>query len=135
MTHRDPSPLGWSAAFLVTLLMGACAPSTVRNPFDAPARGAHPVRAEIDNGLTQDVGIYAVRGASKFRVGSVGSLSRRTVTIPASLVGAGQELRLRAEPLGSRTPYTTQALLVSAGSRIEWAIIPGLQASQAFVRH
>lgn len=135
MTRRDPSPLGWHAVFLVTLFSGACAPSTARSPFDAPSPGALPVRAQIDNGLTQDVGIYAVQGSSRFRVGSVTSLSRTVVTIPASLVGASQELRLIAEPLGSRTPYTTQALLVSAGSRIEWTIVPGLQASQAWVRH
>ena len=134
-TRDARTTIGRIAALLVTLLATACTPSVARNPFDAPAPGTVPVRAEIDNGLTQDVGVYAVQGSSKFRVGTVTSLSRTTLTIPASLIGASQELRLRAEPLGSRTPYTTQALLISAGSRIEWTIVPGLQASQAFVRY
>ena len=39
-----------------------------------------------------------------------------------------------ADPVGSRTAYWSQALVVPLGSRIVWPIVPGLELSQATVR-
>lgn len=116
-----------------TIALAACS-TTARNPFDGPAPGEMPVRADVDNGLTLDVAVYAVRGGSRFRIGNISSLAKGTLTIPRTVVGAGQDVRLQAEPIGSRDRYVTQTLHLSAGARVAWSIVPGMRSSQAWVR-
>ena len=117
----------------LSLALGACA-SQAKNPFDTPSGIASSVYVNVDNGLFYDVGVYALRGGSRFRIGTVTSHSQKRLKVAPSIVGTGRDFRLQADLIGSRERYLTQPLIISGGEQINWSIVNGLYASQASIR-
>lgn len=87
---------------------------------------------EVTNNNWSDVKVYALRGASKFRLGSVNSFSTQRLRVPAVAV-ATNELRLRVEIIGSRAAYTTEPFLIGSGATISWVINAHLPLSRVAI--
>src|SRR4051812_17346683 len=64
----------------------------------------------VQNHNWMDVVIYAVRGGTRSRLGQVTSMSEVTFTVKASFLGAGNDLRLLVDPIGSNDSFITDVL-------------------------
>ncbi len=55
----------------------------------------------MENHGWSDVVIYLVRGTAVERLGTVGSLNTKTFVFPYRKLGVGNDVRLRADPIGA----------------------------------
>ena len=124
MRHR------WMTVLLAASLMdiAACAgrpPSTGASPLEATV-----VTVRNDNWL--DAVVYAVRGASRVRLGTVAGLSSATLKAPSSYAPDGT-FQLLVDPIGSNTVFMTDGFAVSPGQRVELSIAPSIRMSSVAV--
>jgi hypothetical protein len=82
---------------------------------DGPS--APMLTVQNDNWL--DVVVYVVRGASRFRVGTVRSTSTETFRLKSEGLGGSSPLRIMADPIGSKSGYVTDQIVLTAGQRLE----------------
>lgn len=100
-----------------------------------PSTGASPLQPTLvtvrnDNWL--DAVVYAVRGASRVRLGTVSGLSTTTLKAPTSYAPDGT-FQLLVDPIGSTTVFMTDGFVVSPGQRVELSIAPSLRMSSVAV--
>jgi len=102
-----------------------------------PNRGVAP-RTESTVTVTNynwfDVKVYAVRGRSKFRLGTVTSFTTAKLRLPAAVTSEASDFRLRVELIGSAQSYTTETLLFNRGDQVEWVINSQLSMSYYSIR-
>ena len=84
----------------------------------------------IDNGLTQDVKVYSLRGNVPYRIGYVGALQmKQTVKLrKTDLDGAGC-IRIMLKPLASSDIWVSDRVCMKAGQRLDLQVSPLLSAS------
>jgi hypothetical protein len=124
-------------AVAVVTLAGACAPATNSLASDdigdlAP-RGRAATTLEVENNNWATMNVYALRGSSRVRLGTVTSMSRAVFRIPASLLNAAGDVRLMADPIGSSNTHVTPSIQVNPGERIEFTIQNHLATSSVSV--
>lgn len=112
-------------AFALTLglaaLLASCAPALGGgNASDDPRSDQTAV--QIENNNWHDIRIYAVLDGVRTRLGTVGSMTKRTLQIPRTLLSGLGELRLLAAPIGPNSRYLSEPVQVSPGQRIEWRL-------------
>src|SRR5262245_24826278 len=92
---------------------GACAahPGT---GAPAPER----VAVTVKNSNWMDMDVFAVRGTTRARVGSVTGLTTATFRVPANFAPDGI-LQFMVDPVGSDGTYVTDKIVVSPGQRVE----------------
>jgi hypothetical protein len=120
----------WIAVLLAGSLIdiAACAgrrPSTGTPPLE-------PTLVTVRNDNWLDAVVYAVRGASRVRLGTVSGLSTVTLKAPTSYAPDGT-FQLLVDPIGSSTVYMTDGFVVSPGQRVELSIAPSLRMSSVAV--
>jgi hypothetical protein len=98
----------------------ACAPRAANNGAVAPREGATLM---VDNQSSDQMTIYAVRGAERVRLGQVVGLARRAFAIPSTLVN-GVSLRFQADPLARTRAPISQEIVVWAGDTVTMIIPP-----------
>ena len=103
-----------AAAAAATL--GACAPATQHARMASAERRTTLV---IENHNWADMVIYVLRGTQRSRVGSVNSMSTARFKLPESVAGTYGELRIQADPIGSRRTYTSPVINVVPGTQVE----------------
>lgn len=121
-----------TALAVVTAGLVGCAGSRAYPGLDVEPGAATVL--EVTNNNWSDVKIYAVRGATKFRLGSVNSFSTTRLRVPAALTSVN-ELRLRVELIGSRAAYTTESFPIGPSSVVSWVINDHLPLSRLAVRY
>ena len=89
---------------------------------DAPS-----VTVQNDNWL--DVAVYLVRGASRFRIGTVRSTSTETFRLPAGAHSGGSPLRIMADPIGASQRYLTDPVVLAPGQRLELRVASPINVS------
>ena len=89
---------------------------------DAPS-----VTVRNDNWL--DVAVYLVRGASRFRIGTVRSTSTETFRLPAGSHSGGTPLRIMADPIGASQGYLTDPVVLGPGQRLELMVASQINVS------
>lgn len=89
------------------------------------------VRVVNDNWL--DITVYAVRAGYPRRLGTVTSFTTRVFTLPSTLLTPSDDLRLIADPIGSRGSYTSEGLLVNPGDVVEWRVLNNIGLSNIFI--
>jgi len=102
----------------------ACAPHH-GSPAAAPPE---PVELTVNNSNYLDVDVFAVRGTSRSRIGSVTGLSTATFLVPAQNAADGN-LQLLVDPIGSSATYLTDKIAVSAGQHVELTVTAVLRMS------
>ena len=109
-------------------VIAACAgrsPSTAASPLQ-------PTLVSVRNDNWLDAVVYAVRGASRVRLGTVAGLSTATLKAPSSYAPDGT-FQLLVDPIGSNTVFMTDGFVVSPGQRVELSIAPSLRMSSVAV--
>jgi len=94
----------------------------------AAAAPLEPVEVIVNNSNYLDVDVFAVRGSSRSRVGSVTGLSTATLHVPAQLVPDGH-LQLLVDPVGSDATYLTDRIAVSQGQVVELTVTAVIRMS------
>lgn len=94
----------------------------------AAAAPLEPVVVIVNNSNYLDVDVFAVRGTSRARVGSVTGLSSATFTVPAHFAADGN-LQLLVDPIGSNATYLTDKIAVGPGQSLELTVAAVLRMS------
>lgn len=125
MRHR------WMTLLLAGSLIdiAACAG---RPPAATGVSLAAPTLVTVRNDNWLDAVVYAVRGASRVRLGTVAGLSSATLKAPSSYAPDGT-FQLLVDPIGSSSVYMTDGFVVSPGQRVELSIAPSLRMSSVAV--
>jgi hypothetical protein len=117
----------WIVAALAGLTIDAAACAT--NHASGAAMPREQMVVTVINSNYMDVDVYAVRGRSRSRVGSVTGLSTATFNVPAEIAPDGN-LQLLIDPVGSSSTYTTETISVNPGQHVELTVAPVLRMSR-----
>ncbi len=114
---------------LVALLLGCAGKSEDPDQDVEPSPYDAETALEVENHGWSDVVIYLVRGTAVERIGMVGSLNTRTFVFPFRRLGTGNDVRLRADPIGDLSTFTSENLQVRPGQWIKWTLESDLTRS------
>lgn len=78
----------------------------------------------VENQAFNDMTIYAVAGAQSIRLGTVTGNSTAVLRIPATVVGMGQDMSFRADPIGSSAVSSSFTIFVAPGEEVTITIPP-----------
>ena len=131
---RSVDPRVFVLAALIPLV--GCSPIQLR-PGNGALGGQSPggVLVTVENHHAQDVRVYLIRGTTLIRLGTLGTLERRTFAVPTSMTGGFGTLRLAADPLGSGAIHGSPEIAAAAGDHVEWRLEANLGMSRHVVRH
>ncbi len=102
-----------------------------------PGQGVAPRNetfVTVTNQNWADIKVYAIRGGSKFRLGSVTGLSTASLRLPAAVAAGATDFRLRVELIGSSMGYTTEVLHLNRGDQMDWVVQSHLPMSHIAIR-
>jgi hypothetical protein len=106
-----------SAVLTAVLLLGcratAPAPSADRGP-----PGGEPIQVVVTNMNWATIEVYALASGQSHWLGMVETGRTETLKLPPRLLST-LDLQLTVQPIGSRTAWTSDALLLSEGMTIE----------------
>jgi hypothetical protein len=114
-----------------TLLVGVALTMsgfTVTGPARTQAQAAARIAVEVTNNNTLDVDVFVVAGQQRIRLGSVVTGQTQTFELPAQAANAGQ-VRLAADPVGSRNAYLSDPVSVADGQKIRFVVAPQIAQS------
>jgi hypothetical protein len=114
---------------LGALLLGCAGKSEDPDQDVEPSRYDAETALEVENHGWSDIVIYLVRGTAVDRLGTVGSLNTMTFVFPYRRLGTGNDVRLRADPIGNARTFTSENLLVQPGQWIKWTLESDLTRS------
>ena len=99
------------------LVLAATLPGCSKTPPKA-VDPMEPAYLEVQNQSFYDMTVYAYRGGSRVRLGTVTGNTTHVFTIPKSLVNPGMPLRFLADPIGGgRAPYSEE-IVVNPGDTL-----------------
>jgi hypothetical protein len=106
-----------SMALLGVTGAAACASNRTPAPMSWTDTATPPsVTVQNDNWL--DVVVYVVRGASRFRIGTVAATSSATFKLSPAAAGF-TPVQVLADPIGSSARYMTDPVVIGPGQRLE----------------
>ncbi|HET9986625.1 MAG TPA: hypothetical protein VFQ38_23815 [Longimicrobiales bacterium] len=113
-----------AAALVVGLGLGGCAGAAGAGVAEdaLAASQAGVVRVRVENHNWLDVNVYAVHNGTRYRLGTVTSMTGHTFQLPISMLAQTGEFRLLVDPIGSSEVFLTEPLLVSPGQQIDWSV-------------
>lgn len=91
-----------------------------------------PIRLYVQNNNWLDVNVYAVRGSTRFRLGTVRSNAGTFFELPSHVTGNGFTVQLQVSPIGRRGSVT-ETVQISPGDIVEWQIQNSLNLSSLSV--
>ena len=117
----------WIVAAVAGLTIDAAACATNRASSAVTPR--EQMIVTVNNSNYMDVDVFAVRGRTRTRVGSVMGLTTATFNVPAEIAPDGN-LQLLIDPIGSNSTYTTETITVNPGQHVELTVAPVLRMSR-----
>jgi len=112
----------------------ACASSGTRASSNLFAESSAPtVTVQNDNWL--DVVVYVLRGASRFRIGTVRAASSETFSLRSEDSGGARPLQLLADPIGSDRGYVTDPIVLGPGQQLELRVGSAINTSTFSIRN
>lgn len=121
----------WLAVIALVLGFTACA---LRKGAEVADDGSI-VTLNVVNHNVLDITIYTVRTGSRDRLGQVTSNTTATFRVRMRQLGAGGDLRLFADPVGSPRGFTSDAVHVFVGQVVDWTLESDLNRSFLSVRN
>jgi len=123
----------WTGLFLVMLSVLISA-SCATHISSAGAYEGEPGELVVENRGWETVTVYAVRGASALRIGTVSGLSSRTFKLNPAVVGPPGMMQLKAERRISGEAFTSSMFDMSPGTNAQWTIETTARLSHLMVR-
>jgi hypothetical protein len=119
----------WIAVLLAGFLVEGAACAGRHTSKTSPSEETVVV---VRNGNWLDAVVYAVRGATRIRLGSVTGLNTTTFKFPTNYSPDGT-FQLLVDPIGSSTVYMSNDFVVTPGQHVELSIAPALSMSTVAV--
>ncbi len=115
---------------IIACLAGLTIDAAACATHHASAAAAPPERmvVTVNNSNYLDVDVFAVRGTSRSRLGSVTGLSSVTFQVPAHYAPDGN-LQLLVDPIGTNATYLTDKIAVGPGQHVELTVTSILRMS------
>jgi hypothetical protein len=113
------------------LLLSSAACTTFRN--SQPEDQTDVVTVMVVNHHALNVSIFSVAQGRRDRLGEVTAAGSASFTLHTRRL-PGNELQLRADPIGSSRPVTSELLRVSAGDVVQWMLESDLARSHIAIR-
>ncbi len=113
---------------LVSLSPGCASKSESPDDDVQPSLSNAEIALEVENHSWSDIVIYLVRGTAAERIGMVGSLNTKTIVLPYRRIG-GNDVRLRADPIGNLTTFTSEIVRLHPGQWVKWTLESDLTRS------
>ncbi len=112
---------------LAVLMMGAGPVSiacTASRAPDGPAAApvAEGMTLYVQNHNVLDMRVFLLRDGQRQKIGTVPSMTKQTFRVSAAELGGANELRLLADPIGSRDAFSTEPIQIQVGATIEWRL-------------
>jgi hypothetical protein len=114
------------AAVVAAASLAGC--SRNRSPTIVSPPGEN-IPLQITNHHYLDITVYAIHDGQRTRLGVAGGSAHTKMVLPARLLGAGRELRLYGDPIGSSDRAITEVIVVQPGQFVEWLLETGLDRS------
>jgi len=92
------------------------------------------ITINVSNSNPLDMTVYAVNQSMRIRLGTVSTGSTQHYTLSLHQISPTGELRLLADPVGSRRTFTSEAIQVFAGQAVEWVIQADVRQSTLTIR-
>ena len=73
----------------------------------------------VNNDSPMTVNIYTLRSGQRMRLGQVSGLRTQEFALRRSMMGAGGDLRILIDPVGSSVNYPSQAITLFEGDVVE----------------
>lgn len=73
----------------------------------------------VENDNTMAVNVFALRGATRTRLGTVTGLGQEEFSLRIGMLSGGNQLRLLIAPIGSPIDYPSQSIMVYEGDVLE----------------
>jgi len=107
--------------------LGGCAPAAESVANNAPIKSQ--TKLVVENNNWQDVAVYLLRGTSRARLGTVGSMTKEQFTIPDSYVLGVAEITVQVDPVGSSASYVSPPIQVFPGARVSLSVNNNIRLS------
>ena len=121
------------AAFLTLTVAALVAVPAAAQTADEERSEKPRTTVHVINDNWNDMTVYAVTNGYRRRLGTVTSFTSRVLTLPPTLLILNDELRLVADPIGSRGVYVSEPLVVNAGDVVEWTVRNNIRLSNIFI--
>lgn len=135
-TRYRPANPTWrrlGAAALVLALTG-CGLFSRQPEEPSPGAADGPqITVQVQNLAWKNIHVYVISGANWRSMGVLSSQGEETYRLPRDLTDPRQEIRLAADPVGSRHAFISDPVLVEPGDRVKWTIQDNLALSSVFV--
>lgn len=128
LIKRVRRPLGALTLILLQLILG-CAPK-----HGLPQREDDRIVIRIANNHPLDVTVYAVNQGMRVRLGTVSTATSERFELALREINPSGELRLLADPVGSRRPTLSEPIQVFPGQVVEWVLAADLRQSALTIR-
>ena len=135
MSHRTAGTGATAvlAAALLALTVAATSCATRSRDTSSRVGSEGTTVVQVDNGNFADVVVYALSTGQYHRLGEVTGNGRATLDLPRQL-NTVPDLRLVADPIGSRTSYFSDELLFEPGDVLVLSIGATMNLSTVSVR-
>lgn len=88
----------------------------------------------VDNHNLLDMRVFLLTDGDRQKIGTVPSMTKRIFRVSEAELGGALELRLLADPIGSRDSFSSQPIPVQAGAIIEWQVEKDIRFSSILLR-
>lgn len=137
-----------AAAVAASLTLGACAAGNTSpaamSLVDGPSAGramrtsngserAEPTTLRVTNYNWQDVIVYASRGSSRMRLGTVTSMNTSTFRVPQMMMASPEQFRLVVRPIGSTEGWQSPEMMLHNGDQLQASVQNSLGLSSVMV--
>lgn len=121
------------AAILLLALAAGCA--TGRGDDDGGSADGRdrPVTVEVENQSWNTVHVYVLAGGQYQSLGQLSSQNTERYEIPRAMHSQRNEIRLAADPIGSREAFISDRIFVEPGDAVSWTLTEPLAHSRVFV--
>jgi hypothetical protein len=120
-------------ALVIALSAGACAGNSGPQDGPLPPRG-NTATVRVTNNNWADMNVYAERGGMRLRLGTVTTMATRAFKLPRTLMNGNGNVRLVADPIGSRESHVTSPVQVWPGQTVAFRIENHIAISSITVR-
>lgn len=136
-SRREPAgPRARLAVLSLLLLAVPAACSTTRGggeDGESPNFRDNPVNVEVENQSWNAVHVYVLAGGQYQSLGQISSQNTQRFEVPRGMLGQRKEIRLAADPIGSREGFISDRIFVEPGDVVSWTLTQPLAHSRVFV--